>query len=175
MKQPVIVMTTLLALLFGVLSPAFSGQSSAAIPTRPHSTSLHTNAPPRAFDKTRFLAHLAVAAFLIHYTYKKYQQGLLTRQHMGTLIKAAVALGVAYHEMKAAYGIAQGSNSRTLKLLISPINGLASSFSALSTKLRHGDTSGLSAANSQENALQSVAGHTGYGFKDQAPSGFSNF
>ena len=88
MKQPVIVTTMLLALLSGVLSPAFSGQSSAAIPTRPHSTSLHTNAPPRAFDKTRFLAHLAVAAFLIHYTYKKYQQGLL----IGSLLTAVMKI-----------------------------------------------------------------------------------
>jgi hypothetical protein len=136
---------------------------------------VHTQAHAAAFDKTRFVAHLAVSAFLIHYIYKKYKEGKLGRLHIFTDIKAAAAALIAYHELKVAYGIAKGSNSKTLQALVAPINALTSTAGTLASKLKRGDTSQISAANSQESTLSSVAGQNGFSYKDQQPSGFSGF
>jgi len=46
---------------------------------------------------------------------------------------------------------------------------------ALWSKLKHGDTSQIAAANSQASSLQSTAGKNGYAYQDQQPSGFSGF
>src|SRR5579871_6239323 len=94
------------ALLAGVLSPAHAGRVSAA-PAQSRIVAVHIQAPAAVFDKTRFVAHLAVAAFLIHYVYKKYKQGKLGVTHIFTDLKAAAAALIAYHEMKVAYSIAQ--------------------------------------------------------------------
>lgn len=174
MKLRLIVLLLMSALLVGVLSPAVAGRVSAA-PQQSRVAVVHANSHAAAFDKTRFLAHLAVAAFLVHYIYKKYKQGKLGRTHIFTDIKAAAAALFAYHEMQKAYSIAKTSNSKTLQALIAPINGLTSTLGAMSSKLKHGDTSQISAANSQENLLQSTAGKSGYAYKDQQPSGSLGF
>ena len=174
MKLKLVVLMLVGALLAGVVSPAVAGQASAAT-QRAHVATVHTRAHTAAFDKTRFLAHLAVAAFLVHYIYKKYKQGKLGRTHIFTDIKAAVAALFAYHEMKKSYQIAQTSNSKTLQALVSPMNKLTATLSAMSSKLKHGDTSQISTANSQENLLQSTAGKNGYAYKDQAPAGGAGF
>ena len=61
--------------------------------------------PKPRIDKTRFVAHMAVAAFLVHYIYKKYKQGKLGRSHIFTDLKAAAAAFLAYHEIKKAYDL----------------------------------------------------------------------
>ncbi len=162
------------ALLLGVLSPTVAREASAATQHN-QVAAVHTQAHAAAFDKTRFLAHLAVAAFLVHYIYKKYKAGSLGRTHIFTSIKAAVAALLAYHEMKKAYDIAKGSNSKTLQAVVAPINALTGTLSSMSSKLKHGDTSQVSTANSQQATLQSTAGKNGYSYQDQQPSGFSGF
>lgn len=143
----------------------------AATPTARAATTHHTHAA--AFDKTRFLLHLGAAAYLVHYTYKKYKQGKLTRHHLFTVAKAAAATLLAVHEMKTAYNIAKASKSKTLQFLIAPMTALTATINAAYTKLKHGDASGLDAANSQENSFESVASKGGYGFKEAPPSGYS--
>src|SRR5690242_21080147 len=125
MKRRIIVLALMGSLLIGVLSPAAAGRVSAA-PERSQVAAVHTQAHAAAFDKTRFVAHLAVSAFLIHYIYKKYKEGKLGRFHIFTDLKAAAAALIAYHELKVAYGIAKGSNSKTLQALVAPINALTS-------------------------------------------------
>jgi hypothetical protein len=56
-------------------------------------------------------------------------------------VKAAIALLFAYHEFKVAYGIASKSYSKTLQLLVMPLNKLSSSVSAVATKLKGGQYS----------------------------------
>ncbi len=174
MKTRVIVLLLLSALLLGALSPMAARQASAAtlhnqVAAAP--TQLHA----AAFDKTRFVLHLAVAAYLIHYVYKKYKTGKLGRFHIITDIKAAAAALIAYHELNTAYGIAKGSTSKTLQAIVAPIGALTSTASAMASKLKHGDTSAVSTANSQESTLQSLAGKNGFSYKDVAPSGFAGF
>jgi hypothetical protein len=162
------------SLLVGVFSPAVAGQVSAA-PDRSHAAAVHQNSPAAAFDKTRFVAHLAVAAWLVHYIYKKYKQGKLGRTHIFTDIKAAAAALIAYHEIKKAYDIAKSSNSKTLQALVKPIGALTGTLNTMQSKLKHGDTSQISTANSQESTLSSTASSNGFAYKDQQPSGFGGF
>jgi len=174
MRLRLVVLVLIGALLASVISPVAAGQVRAAT-ERSQVAAVHADSHTAAFDKTRFVAHLAVAAFLVHYIYKKYKQGKLGRFHIFTDIKAAAAALIAYHEMKVAYGIAKTSNSKTLQLLISPMTALTGTLGALWSKLKHGDTSQIAAANSQASSLQSTAGKNGYAYQDQQPSGFSGF
>lgn len=172
MKLKLIVLILMGALLVGITSPAATGSVQAA-GARSHTASIHPNARTAAFDKTRFVAHLAVAAFLVHYIYKKYKQGKLGRTHLFTDAKAALAALLALHEMQKAYSIAKTSNSATLQLLIKPINVLIAAVNNEYTKLKHLDTSGVSAANTAENSLQTTASHTQYAYKDQQQAGYN--
>jgi glucan phosphoethanolaminetransferase (alkaline phosphatase superfamily) len=174
-KRTLIVLTLLVALVTGVLAPRSASPASAA-PAASHAASVHTHANSAAFDKTRFVLHLAFAAFLIHYIYKKYKEHKLGGfRHIVTDIKAAAAALLAYHEIKVSYDIAKTSKSKTLQLLIAPINKLVNGFNDLKSRLAHGDTSTLNSLNAQQGGLQTLAGKYGFGFKDKAPSGFSNF
>jgi hypothetical protein len=163
------------ALLASVVAPPLAGQTSAAIPAQSHPAAMRNDSHTSAFDKTRFLAHLGVGAFLIHYVYKKYKQGKLGRSHLFTDIKAAAAALLAYHELKKAYDIAKSSNSKTLHFIIAPLSALVGSVNTLASKLKHGDTSAVSSVASQQDALQSLSGHNGFSYSDQQPSGFKGF
>jgi hypothetical protein len=148
---------------------------SAAVPAQAHVAAVHTQSHPAAFDKTKFVLHLGVAAFLIHYIYKKYKQGKLGGFHIFTDIKAAAAALIAYHELKVAYSDAVNSNSKTLHVLVSPISSLISAVNTLVSKVKHGDTSSLNALNTAESTFATVASKAGYSFKDTAPSGWTSF
>jgi len=175
MKRQLIVLPLLVALLFGiVVSPAASGQVSAA-PARSHAAAVHTQAHAAAFDKTKFVLHLGIAAFLVHYIYKKYKAGQLSRRHIFTVIKAGGAALIAYHELRTAYSLAQGSNSKTLHVLISPLSKLSAAVSAMGAKLKHGGTSTVNSTYGQTSSFDSLAGSNGYTVKETAPSGGAGF
>jgi hypothetical protein len=174
MKYMGMVLLLLSALLISAVAPGTAGQVRAATEYS-QVAAAHTHSHAAAFDKTKFVLHLAVAAFLIHYIYKKYKAGKLGRTHLITDVKAAAAALIAYHELKAAYNDAKSSNSATLHALIAPINLLLSGVNTASSKLKHGDTSSLSSLNSQEGTFATLAAKNGYGFKDTAPSGFGGF
>ncbi|HEX8919477.1 MAG TPA: hypothetical protein VF898_13305 [Chloroflexota bacterium] len=174
MKKRLVILGLVAALLAGVLSPTFSSTVSAA-PQQSHAAAVSTHSHSQAFDKTRFVLHLAVAAFLIHYIYKKYKEGKLGRFHIFTDIKAALAALLAYHEIKVAYDIAKSSSSKTLQLLVSPIGKVTAAINTVATKVKHGDTSAIPTANTLENSLQTTASTTAFAFKDKAPAGFAGF
>ncbi|MBV9281102.1 MAG: hypothetical protein JOZ41_13555 [Chloroflexi bacterium] len=174
MKRRLLILTLLAALLSAVASP-LAGRVSAAPAAQSHPVAVAPHSHAAAFDKTRFVAHLAVAAFLIHYIYNKYKQGKLGRTHIFTDIKAAAAALIAYHELKVAYGIANGSKSKTLQAIVAPMNALATSVSNMRSRLLHGDTSGVASVNGQQNSFQSMAKSNGYAYTDQQPSGFKGF
>jgi hypothetical protein len=168
MKRQLLILTILAALVFGVTAPAFAGQAGAA-PAGSRVAAVHTQSHPAAFDKTKFVLHLGVAAFLIHYIYKKYKEGKLGRFHIFTDIKAAAAGLIAYHELKVAYTDAKNSNSKTLHVLIAPINGLLGAINTAIGKLKHGDTSGVTSLNTDVGSLSTTAAANGFAFKDTTP------
>ncbi len=159
MKRTVLALTLVLALCAGVLAP------STALPVSAHTTHAHA----AAFDKTRFVAHLAAAFFVFHHwVWKPYKDGKLHGFHLITYAKAALALLFAYHEVKKAYDIAKTSNSKTLQLLLVPMNKLADGFNALSSKVKshHFSSGDMNSVNSTANSFQSQAGGAGFAFKD---------
>lgn len=174
MKRLWVVLIVISVLLVGLLSPRVAGQASAAT-VQNHTAAVHTNSHAAAFNRTKFVLHLGVAAFLIHYIYKKYKQGKLGRTHIFTDIKAAAAGLIAYHELKAAYNDAKTSNSATLHALVAPIDLLLTGVNTAIGKLKHGDTSSLNSLNSQEGTFATLATKNGFGFKDTAPAGFGGF
>ncbi len=173
MKLKLTIVVLVSVVLIGLGPRVGLGQVYAASP--------HTQAAAPAqsqtarFDKTRFLAHLAASAFLVHYVYSKYKRGMLGRHHLVPTVKAAVAAALAYHELKTAYDVAKTSNSRILRLIVFPLSALTGTVNSMSGKLRQGDTSLVAVANSRENVLQSAAAKVGYGFKDARPSSFAGF
>lgn len=175
MKTLWIAVLLISALLVAVVSPGTTSSVSAAT-THSQAAAVHTQSHAAAFSKTKFVLHLAVAAFLIHYIYKKYKEHKLGRFHIFTDLKAAAAALIAYHELKAAYTDAKTSNSATLHALISPINLLLTGVNTAVSKLKTGDTSSLTSLNNQEGTFATVAKKYGFGFQDKAPSsGFSGF
>lgn len=168
MRLKIVVLVLLAALLTGVVAPV-QGSTVRAASVPSHVAATHTNANAQAFDKTRFVLHLGIAAFLVHYIYKKYKEGKLGRFHIFTDIKAAAAALIAYHEMKVAYNIAKTSNSKTLQLLIKPMTTLTAAIQTTRNKLVKGDTSTVGSMNNYENSLQGTAKSTPYSFKDQTP------
>lgn len=167
------VMLLAVVLLLGVASPGAAGQVTAA-PAQTYSAT-HAASHAASFNRTRFVLHLAVAAFLIHYIYKKYEEHKLGRFHIFTDIKAAAAALIAYHELKEAYSAAKTSNSKVLHLLIEPITLVTDAVDSAINNLKHGDTSSLSSLNTTEDKLISLASKYGFGHKDVAPSGFGGF
>ncbi|GAC1639172.1 MAG: hypothetical protein NVS4B2_28560 [Chloroflexota bacterium] len=174
MQRRFIVLTLISTLLAGAVSPVAASQVHAAT-DHSHVAVVHTHARAAAFNKTRFLAHLAVAAFLVHYIYKKYKAGKLGRTHKATDVKAAAAALLAYHEMQKASGIANASHSKPLLTLLAPMVALLGTLPIMASKLKSGDTGQVSSVNNYENSLQSTAGQNGYSYTDRKPSGFSGF
>jgi hypothetical protein len=168
MKRQLLIVALLAALVFGVAAPAFAGQANAA-PAGSRIAAVHTQSHPAAFDKIKFVFHLGVAAFLIHYIYKKYKDGKLGRFHLFTDAKAVIAALFAYHELKVAYNDAVGSNSKTLHVLVAPITALLNAINAAASKLKHGDTSGVSGLNTDVGNLSKTAAANGFAFKDTTP------
>ncbi len=171
MRRVLTIVLLLVAFSVAVVLPAGTQPAAAAPRVSAPAQVAHT----AAFDKTRFLIHLGVAAFLVHYIYKKYKEGKLSHFHFFTDVKAAAAALIAYHELKVDYNIAKSSHSKTLHFLIAPIGALDSAVNSAKSKLSHGDTSGLNSLESQQGSLQSLASKHGFSFKDVAPSGFSGF
>src|SRR5947209_10332636 len=137
MKTKLLTLTLLLGLLIGLVTVPFAGQASAAGVHSPTS-----NSHVAAFDKTRFVAHLAFAyGAFHHWVYKPYKDGKLTRHHIFTLIKAGAAMLFTYHELKVAYNLANSSNSKILKALVAPLNALAGKFDQLKSKVTSGSYS----------------------------------
>jgi hypothetical protein len=171
LKRLVMAGLLVMALLFSVMSPSVTGTANAA----PQTHSQRMQSHPSAFDMTRFLAHLAAAYFAFHhFVWKPYKDGKLHGFHLLTYAKAALALLFAYHEVKKSYDIAKTSNSKTLQLLIAPMNKLAGAFNALSSKVKSHNFSAndMNGVNSLATGFQSQAGKSGFGFKDaQSASG----
>jgi hypothetical protein len=65
MKLRMTVLLLITILLVGVLS-LLTAHGITAVAPHNRVAAVHTQSHAAAFDKTRFLAHLAVAAFLIH-------------------------------------------------------------------------------------------------------------
>jgi hypothetical protein len=174
MRQKFAMLGLLAALLLAVVSPSFAGRASAAAPAAPAATSVQTHA---AFlDKTRFLLHAGAGFYAFHhFVWARYKNGGFSASdphRKGNIVKAALALLFAYHEFKLAYGIANKSSSKTLQLLVAPLNKLGSTVNTVYTKLKGGQYSDadIQSLNDNINSFGKVSASDGYTIKDRAVS-----
>ena len=84
--------------------------------------------------------------------------------------RPACAALFAVHELKVAYGIANGSHSATLHALVSPINKLIALLQAAGSKFKSNPSAYSDATvnglNSSAGLLGTAASKAGYGIKD---------
>ena len=172
MKSKLIVLSLVVALLTSVAAPSVAGRAHAAVSPVPVASA--TNTHPALFDKTRFLLHAGAAFFIIHHEYGRYKQGYFAAGSSGRirhLAVAAVALVLAVHEAKVAYGIAKTSNSKTLQLIAAPFAALSTTMDTIRGKFAkgQGSASDVQSLNNATTSINSTASSNGLGvIKDVA-------
>lgn len=173
MRRNFIVLTLLVALLASVALPGFSGTAGAAAPAAAPAAA-HVQSHAALFDKTRFLLHMGVAVFAFHhFVYNRYKAGAFkkgAKSRVRYIIEAGVALLFAAHEVSVSYGIAKGSNSKTLHALIAPISKLGGEFNKLGKKFHGGSysDSDVKSLNSATSGVQSQSSKSGYNIIDKS-------
>ena len=172
MRQKFVLLGLLAALLLAVVSPAGAVPTSVAAPAERVATSAQTHA---AFlDKARFLLHAGMGFYAFHhFVWARYKNGGFSASdphRKSNIVKAALALLFTYHEFKVAYGIANKSSSKTLQLLVAPLNKLGSSVNTVYTKLKGGQYSDadIQGLNDNINSFGKVSASDGYTIKDRA-------
>ncbi len=123
--------------------------------------------------KTKFVFHSALAFGAFHrYIYKPVRAGDLRHpfSHKLALIKAGIAAGFVYHELKLALHDAQ--SSPTLSKLVSPLTALQMKFSGLGGQLRSGsaDPNTITQANGQIGSIHQQAAAAGQPITEQTPA-----
>jgi Tfp pilus assembly protein PilE len=165
MKKPLLIALLAAAILVGSGGPSFSGHAHAATRTQAHA---------QLFDKTRFLLHMGAAFYAFHHwIYAPYKQHAFDSgapHRTKDLVKAGIAALFAAHEVHVAYGIAKGSNSKTLQLLVAPINKLGSTLTTAGADFKSGKFSSatMNSMTGSVNYIGSTAAKGGYGIKDIA-------
>ena len=164
MKRTIIALTLIAALLGSAAAPSLAGSAHAAN---------RANSHPALFDKTRFVLHMGFAYFAFHhFVWNRYKEGAFkpgAPKRIRNIIKAGIALLFAYHEVKVSYDIAAKSDSKTLHALISPLQKLGTTMSAIGAKFKRGQYSDadVTSLNGSADAFQGLANKDGYGFKDR--------
>lgn len=137
MRKTFLTLALLAALVTGVLAPNAAGTVSAA-PAVQSTTQSHA----QLFNRTRFVVDLGVAFFAFHHwcynPYKAHAFDKSAPHHVKDIIKCGVALLFTVNRVRAAQKAANTSSSKTLKLLVTPINKLGDAFTSVGTKLKAG-------------------------------------
>ena len=129
------------------------------------------------FAKTKFVLHMGLAAGAFHrYIYKPYKQGKFTGgllHHKLATVKAGLAAGFAYHEVRLALDDAR--SSKVLSTLLSPLLALQTKLSTLRSQLTSGNVNpdAITSANSDAGAISSQSASKGQPIQDQASPSLS--
>ncbi len=123
--------------------------------------------------KTKFVLHagLAFGAFH-HFIWKPFKRGDLSHplSHKLTAVKAGLAVGFVYHELRLALHDAQ--SSKTLSRLVAPITSLDNRFHGLGGQLKQGQ--GAEGAITQDDnsvgSIEQIARGAGQPITEQTPS-----
>ena len=113
------------------------------------------------FAKTRFVAHAGLAFGAFHrYLYKPYRAGTFTSGGTRSKVVAFAKAGAAALFIKRQVRLASEdvkANPTLCKAVAAPLASLSDSITGAVDKLKTGDASGLTAANSQIAAIESGA------------------
>src|SRR5947209_8056386 len=162
----VLIVAVLAAGVAGCGSSASSSSANGQSPSAQSSTTSTTH-----FAKTKFALHAGLAFGAFHrYIYKPYKQGKFSGgllHHKLATIKAAVAAGFAYHEVRLALNDAR--SSKILSTLLSPLLALQTKLSSLRDSLRGGNVNpaAIQAANGDASTISSQSASKGQPIQDQ--------
>ena len=123
------------------------------------------------FAKTKFVLHAGLAFGAFHrYIYKPYKEGKFSGgllHHKLATIKAALAAGFAYHEIKLALHDAR--SSKLLSKALSPLLALQTKLGSLESELKHGsvDGSAITSASSDAGQTSQAGAKAGQPVTDQ--------
>jgi hypothetical protein len=167
MKRLVALVASLALVVFlaaGCKSSATGAASSS--PSAATATAVATSCPTQAsgFAKTKFVTHAALGFGAFHrYIYKPYKAGTFrsgAHGRLGAFIKAGLAALFIKREIRLA-GLAAQKSPALCKVVLSPLRTVSETIQAAVTKLKGGDTSGIS--NVQGAITQVKSGATSQG------------
>jgi hypothetical protein len=158
MKKIAIVLTLLGAIVVAGSLP-FAGTASAA--TRAQSD-------PALFNRTRFVADLGIAFYAFHhwcYNPQKagsFQKG--SKHRVLSIAKCGAALLATVHFVRRAQDAANTSSSKTLKLLVQPINAMGTLFSSVGSRMKSGNYNPIDITNLNRSVTTVGTGAKGAGY-----------
>ena len=164
----VLIVAVLAAGVTGCGSSASSSSANGQSPSAQSSTTSTTH-----LAKTKFALHAGLAFGAFHrYIYKPYKQGKFSGglfHHKLATVKAALAAGFAYHEVRLALNDAR--SSKILSTLLSPLLALQTKLSALRGELQSGNVNpaSITSANSDASSISSQSASKGQPIQDQSP------
>lgn len=127
----------------------------------------------KAFAKTRFVANIGLIAGTFHrYLWKPYQAGTFKKGANGrtfALIKAAATALFLVHELKQANENVNASPA-LCKAIKKPLGELTSKVNAVTDKVKHGDVSDISGANTLLGTLTGALAKQGLPVKETSNS-----
>ena len=178
MKYRLTVIVVLSVLSLGVVACGSSSSSSSSAAAAPSTATAATSASTTTTSttklaKTKFVLHagLAFGAFH-HWIYKPAKAGELTHplQHKLTTVKAALAAGFVYHELKLALADAQADP--TLSKLVAPITDLQNKIRDLAGSVKSGGTTAgdASGLDSSISSIKDKASSAGQPITEQTPA-----
>ena len=148
-------------------SPGGSAAATASTSTASSTTHL---------AKTKFVLHAGLAFAAFHrYIYKPFKAGAFRGglfHHKLATLKAGVAAGFAYHEVKLA--LQDARSSKLLSKVLSPLLALQTKLGALAAGLKHGqvDPAAITSANSAAGQASQAGAQAGQPVTDQPVPSF---
>ena len=153
-----------------------SGGSSTASAGNAAATATSAAASSTHFAKTKFVLHAGLAFGAFHrYIYKPYRTGAFSGglfHHKLATLKAALAAGFAYHEIKLA--LQDARSSKLLSTALAPLLALQTKLQSMATSLKHGnvDSGTITSANSDAAQTRQAGARAGQPVTDQPVPSF---
>jgi hypothetical protein len=166
MKRSVALMASFVLLVF--LAAGCKGSATNAASSSPSAaaTAAATSCPSKAtgFAKTKFIAHAGLGFGAFHrYIYKPYRAGTFRSGAHGRLtafIKAGLAALFIKREIRLA-GLAAQKSPALCKLILTPLRKVSETVQDAVTKLKGGDTSGITSVQGAISQVKSNAASQG--------------
>ncbi len=167
---------TMIVALVLVLALAVAGcgsSSSSSSSATSESTGAASTTTHVGLAKTKFVLHsgLAFGAFH-HFIYKPVRAGDLRHplSHKLALVRAGLAAGFVYHEVKLA--LHDAHSSPTLSKLVSPLTALEAKIQGLGSKLKSGQVNpaDITQANDQIGTISKQSSDAGQPINEQVPA-----
>jgi hypothetical protein len=162
MKRSVALIASLALLVFLAAGCKSSATSAASSSPSAATTAVATSCPSKAtgFAKTKFIAHAGLGFGAFHrYIYKPYRAGTFRSGAHGRLtafIKAGLAALFIKREIRLA-GLAAQKSPALCKLILAPLRTVSETVQDAVTKLKGGDTSGITSVQGAISQVKSSA------------------